>query len=95
MNKGDLVDIIAKNADITKKQAGEALNTTLESITKELKKGGKVTLIGFGTFDVSKRAARKGRNPRTGEPLKIKASKNARFKAGAGLKGALNPRRKK
>lgn len=88
MNKADLIVEVAK-VTCTKKEAGMAVDTVLDSITKALKKGQKVTLPGFGTFRVVKRAARKGRNPRTGETLKIKASKVPKFAAGKGLKDAV------
>lgn len=89
MNKGDLIDAIATGADMSKADAGRALNATLEAITKTLKKGDKVNLPGFGTFSVSKRAARMGRNPATGEAIKIKAKKTPKFKAGTGLVDAV------
>ncbi len=89
MNKTELVSAVAKEAKITKVDAGNAVNAVIESISKALKKGDKVTLIGFGTFEVRKRAARMGRNPRTGEPLKIKASKVPAFKAGKTLKDTV------
>ncbi len=85
MNKADLVAQIAEEAGLTKTQANTALNSFVEAVTKTLKKGDKVTLVGFGTFSVSKRAARTGRNPKTNEPIKIKAKKVARFKAGKEL----------
>ena len=85
MNKGDLIDAIATGADLSKADAGRALDATIEAITKTLKKGDKVTLVGFGTFSVSKRAARNGRNPQTGATIKIKAKKVARFKPGKEL----------
>jgi nucleoid DNA-binding protein len=88
MNKADLIVEVAK-VTCTKKEAGAAVDTVLSSIAKALKKGQKVTLPGFGTFSVVKRAARKGRNPRTGEALKIKASKAPKFTAGKGLKDAV------
>jgi DNA-binding protein HU-beta len=88
MNKGDLITKLAKVAG-TKKEADAALNTILETITKALKKGDKVTLIGFGTFSVTKRAARKGRNPQTGKEIKIAASKVPKFTPGKGLKTAV------
>ena len=88
MNKADLIAEVTK-VTCTKKEAGMAVDTVLDSITKALKKGNKVTLPGFGTFSVAKRAARKGRNPRTGEVLKIKASKVPKFTAGKGLKDAV------
>ncbi|MEZ5445093.1 MAG: HU family DNA-binding protein [Gammaproteobacteria bacterium] len=90
MNKADLIEKIAEAADVSKATATRALDATLESITKELKKGQVVTLVGFGTFTVRKRAARTGRNPRTGETLKIKAAKIPGFKAGKALKDAVN-----
>jgi DNA-binding protein HU-beta len=85
MNKAELVAAIAGGADITKVQAAAALNTITESITKTLKKGGKVTLVGFGTFSTSKRKARVGINPLTKEKIKIKAKTVAKFKAGKEL----------
>lgn len=90
MNKAELIEAIAKSADLSKAKSGEALNAALTTITKSLKKGNNVTLIGFGTFKVSKRKARKGRNPRTGEEIKIKAKKVAGFKAGKKLDETLN-----
>jgi DNA-binding protein HU-beta len=89
MNKGDLIEAIAKGADLSKADADRALNATLDAITKTLKKGDKVTIPGFGTFSVTKRAARTGRNPATGETIKIKAKKNAKFKAGSALSDAV------
>jgi DNA-binding protein HU-beta len=85
MNKAELIEKIATDADISKKQAGSALDSFTEAVAKTLKKGEKVTLVGFGTFSVSKRAARTGRNPQTGATIKIKAKKVAKFKAGADL----------
>lgn len=82
MNKSELVEKLAKDAGITKTQANAALDSFTEAVTKTLKKGDKVTLVGFGTFSVTKRAARNGRNPKTGSVIKIKAKKVARFKAG-------------
>lgn len=90
MNKSDLVDAIAKSAEISKAAAARALDATVESIKKALKKGDTVSLVGFGTFKVGKRAARNGRNPRTGETIKIKAAKVPKFSAGKGLKDAVN-----
>ena len=90
MNKSDLIDAIAKSADISKASAGNALNAVIDSIKKALKKGDTVSLVGFGTFKVGKRAARTGRNPRTGEAIKIKAAKVPKFTAGKGLKDAVN-----
>jgi DNA-binding protein HU-beta len=88
MNKGDLVKEVAKVVK-TKKEAQAALDCVITSITKALKKGEDVTLTGFGTFKVVKRKARKGRNPRTGDVLKIKASKAPKFTAGKALKAAV------
>ena len=85
MNKGELVDAIASEAKITKADAQRALEAFLNVTAKSLKKGEKVTLVGFGTFSVAKRAARNGRNPQTGKPIKIAAKKVAKFKAGAEL----------
>ena len=90
MNKAELVEVIAKDAKITKAQADAAVKAMTGAIEKELKKGEKVALIGFGTFEVSKRAARTGRNPQTGETIKIKAAKTPKFKAGKALKDAVN-----
>ena len=90
MNKGELIEKIAKDARLSKVQAGNALNSTIESVTGALKRGGKVTLVGFGTFSVSARKARTGRNPQTGAPLKIAAKKVTKFAAGAELKKAIN-----
>jgi DNA-binding protein HU-beta len=90
MTKTDLVDVVAGKVKISKAAALEAVDAFTESITSALKKGDKVTLIGFGTFDVAKRAARTGVNPRTREKIKIKASKAPRFKAGKAFKDALN-----
>ncbi|HEY0677220.1 MAG TPA: HU family DNA-binding protein [Chitinophagaceae bacterium] len=89
MNKAELIAKIADDAGITKTQANTALDSFVEAVTKTLKGGGKVTLVGFGTFSVSKRAARNGRNPQTGAVIKIKAKKVARFKAGKELSGKL------
>lgn len=89
--KADIVDQVATNVEgVTKKQAGEAFDAVFASITKFLRKGDRVTVPGFGSFSVSKRAARTGRNPATGKAIQIKASKNARFKAGKDLKAAVN-----
>ena len=90
MNKSELVASIAESADITKADAEKALNGTLEAITSALAKGDKIALVGFGTFSVSKRAARTGRNPSTGKPLKIAAKTVAKFKAGSKLAEAVN-----
>jgi DNA-binding protein HU-beta len=94
VSKGDLVDAIAKGADISKKAAGDALNALLDTITGSLKKGKRVAVPGFGTFQVGKRKARVGRNPRTGEAIKIAAAKVPRFSAGKGLKDAVNGKKK-
>ncbi|MEO1956665.1 MAG: HU family DNA-binding protein [Methylophilaceae bacterium] len=90
MNKSELIDQIAKSADISKAAAGRALDATTGGITNAMKKGDVVTLIGFGTFYVSKRAARKGRNPRTGETIQISAANSPKFRAGKALKDAVN-----
>lgn len=90
MNKSELIDHIAYNADISKAAAARALEATTDAVRKQLKKGGVVSLVGFGSFSVSKRAARTGRNPRTGEVLNIKASKVPKFTPGKALKDALN-----
>jgi DNA-binding protein HU-beta len=90
MTKTDLVDVIAGKVKISKSAALEAVDAFIESITGALKKGDKVTLIGFGTFDVAKRAAREGVNPQTRQKIKIKASKAPRFKAGKAFKDKVN-----
>lgn len=90
MNKNELVAAVAGKSDMSKSAAAEAVDNVLDVITKALKKGDDVRLVGFGTFYVSKRAASKGRNPRTGEPITIKAAKVPKFKAGQGLKDAVN-----
>jgi len=90
VNKSDLVDSIANSADISKAAAARALDATVDTIKKALKKGDTVSLVGFGTFKVGKRAARNGRNPRTGATIKIKAAKVPKFSAGKGLKDAVN-----
>ncbi|WP_275692933.1 HU family DNA-binding protein [Burkholderia sp. Ax-1719] len=90
MNKTDLIDHIAQQADISKAAAGRALDAVLNGVKGTLKKGGSVTLVGFGTFAVGKRAARTGRNPRTGDAIKIKAAKIPKFRPGKALKDALN-----
>lgn len=89
MTKAELISKIAEDAGLTKATAGVALESFLEGVTKTLKAGDKLTLVGFGTFSVSKRAARKGRNPFTGEEIKIKAKKVAKFKASKDLSGKL------
>ncbi|MEM7196370.1 MAG: HU family DNA-binding protein [Pseudomonadota bacterium] len=90
MNKADLIDAVASAADITKTDAASAVDAVFDSITNALKNGDTVSLIGFGTFSTSARAARTGRNPRTGETINIAASNVAKFKAGKGLKDAVN-----
>jgi DNA-binding protein HU-beta len=89
-NKQDLVAIVAETGDLPKAKAGEVLDAVFEAITKSLKKKQDVRLVGFGTFSTSKRKAGKGRNPRTGEEIKIPATTTVRFKAGKGLKDAVN-----
>ena len=90
MNKTELIAAIAAQAGISKKDAEAALKAFIDITSKELKKGNKVQLVGFGTFEVSKRSAREGRNPQTGETMKIKASKAPKFKAGKALKDFVN-----
>ncbi|GGD39244.1 HU family DNA-binding protein [Pseudoxanthomonas indica] len=90
MNKTELIDAVADEAEMSKAEAGRAVDAVISSVTKALKKGDTVTLVGFGTFQVRKRAARTGRNPKTGDTIKIKASKNPAFKAGKALKDAVN-----
>jgi len=90
MNKSELIDAIADASSLSKADAGRAVDGFVKSVTKALKKGQTVSLVGFGTFAVRKRAARTGRNPRTGETIRIKASKNPSFKAGKALKDAVN-----
>lgn len=90
MNKTELIDAIAKNADLSKAAAGRALDAAVSAVQQALKKGNMVTLVGFGTFYVGKRAARNGRNPQTGATIKIKAAKVPKFRAGKSLKDALN-----
>ena len=86
MNKTEVIAAIAKQAKISKKDAENALKAFIDVVGKTLKKGGKVQLVGFGTFEVTKRSARTGRNPQTGETIKIKAAKTPKFKAGKALK---------
>lgn len=90
MNKSELIDAVADEAEVSKAEAGRAVDAVISSITKALKKGDSVTLVGFGTFQVRERAARTGRNPKTGDTIKIEASKNPAFKAGKALKDAVN-----
>jgi len=89
MTKAELIEKMAKDAGISKAAAGKTLASFIDGVKKALKKGTTVTLIGFGTFSVSKRKARKGRNPRTGEPITIKAAKVPKFKSGQALKDAV------
>ena len=90
MNKAELIEAMAKANKLSKRENEEVLGAFVDVVTKELKKGGKVQLVGFGTFEVGKRAARTGRNPQTGAEIKIKASKAPKFKAGKALKDAVN-----
>ncbi|TCV87361.1 HU family DNA-binding protein [Sulfurirhabdus autotrophica] len=90
MNKSELIDQIAKQADVSKAAAGRALDATITAVKGAMKKGEMVTLVGFGTFYVGKRAARNGRNPRTGATIKIKAAKIPKFRAGKALKDSVN-----
>ena len=90
MNKTDLIDNVAESADLSKADAARAVDAVIASITKALKSGDSVTIVGFGTFQVRERAARTGRNPKTGDAIKIDASKNPAFKAGKALKDAVN-----
>ena len=90
MNKTELVAAIAENAELSKKDSEKALNAFIDVVTNELKKGEKIQLVGFGTFEVIERAAREGRNPLTGDKMQIKASKAPKFKAGKALKDAVN-----
>ncbi|MCK4577056.1 HU family DNA-binding protein [candidate division WOR-3 bacterium] len=89
MNKQDFIDLVAKRAGITKREAKDSIDTLFGEITKALKKGKKVTFVGFGTFSTRKRKARKGRNPKTGETIKIAAKKVPKFSAGKALKEAV------
>ena len=90
MNKADLVGVIAEAGELSKAKAGDVLDAVFEAVQKALKKKQEVRLVGFGTFSTSKRKAGKGRNPRTGEEIKIAASTTVRFKAGKALKDAVN-----
>jgi DNA-binding protein HU-beta len=90
MNKSELIDAIAESAELTKADAGRALDGFLAAVTDALSKGDTVTLVGFGTYSVKERAERKGRNPQTGEEITIKAAKTPAFKAGKSLKDAVN-----
>jgi DNA-binding protein HU-beta len=89
-NKNDLIGMVAEKADLTKAQAGEAVDAVFDAITASLKKGEEVRLVGFGTFAVSQRKASVGRNPATGAEIQIPASNQAKFKPGKGLKDAIN-----
>jgi len=90
MNKAEFIDGVADSAELTRAEAARAVDAMVSTISRALKKGDTITLVGFGTFSVRKRAARTGRNPRTGDSIKIKASKNPAFKAGKALKDAVN-----
>ena len=90
MNKTELVAAMAEQTNLSKKDAEAALKAFIDVVSEELKKGEKVQLVGFGTFEVAERAAREGRNPQTGETMKIEASKNPKFKAGKALKDMVN-----
>ena len=94
MNKQDLVSKVAESADISKQKAASAVDAVIDAIKGSLKTGEDVRLVGFGTFSVSKRAATTGRNPRTGDPIQIPASKQPKFKAGKELKEAVNGKKK-
>ena len=89
MNKAELISNVADDAGVTKTQANASLDSFIEAVTKTLKGGGKVTLVGFGTFSISKRSARNGRNPQTGAVIKIKAKRVAKFKAGKELSAKI------
>ena len=90
MNKTELIAVVAEKAELSKKDAEKAIKAFTEAVSEELVKGGKIQLVGFGTFEVSERAAREGRNPLTGEKITIAASKNPKFKAGKALKDMVN-----
>ena len=90
MNKTELIAAVAGSANVTKKEAEAVLKAFTDVVTEELKNGGKVQLVGFGTFEIGERAAREGRNPKTGETMTIAASKAPKFKAGKALKDAIN-----
>jgi DNA-binding protein HU-beta len=90
VNKSELIDVIARHADISKAAAGRALDATLDAIAGSMKRGEMVTLVGFGSFFVGKRTARAGRNPRTGDAIKIDAASVPKFRAGKALKDAVN-----
>ena len=90
MNKNDLISSVSEGAGLSKADAGKAVDSVFDSITGSLKSGTEVRLVGFGTFSVTRRQASRGRNPRTGEPIQIPASNQPKFKAGKGLKEAVN-----
>jgi DNA-binding protein HU-beta len=90
VNKAEVIEAMAKTADISKTAAGRALEGAIAAVKQSLKRGGMVTLVGFGTFYVGKRAARNGRNPRTGQTIKIKSARVPKFRAGKALKDAMN-----
>ena len=90
MNKTELIAAVAEKAEISKKDSEKALKAFIDVVTEQLKAGDKVQVVGFGTFEVSERAAREGRNPQTGETMKIEACKTPKFKAGKALKDAIN-----
>lgn len=90
MNKTELIAAVAEKAELSKKDAEKAVKALTDVVTEELVKGEKVQLVGFGTFEVSSRSARTARNPKTGEPMNVEASKSPKFKAGKGLKDAVN-----
>lgn len=90
MNKTELIAVVAEKAEISKKDAEKAIKALTEAVSEELVKGGKVQLVGFGTFEVAERAAREGRNPKTGETMEIAACKTPKFKAGKALKDMVN-----
>ena len=90
MNKNDLISSVSEGAGLSKADAGKAVDAVFDSITGSLKSGTEVRLVGFGTFSVTRRQASRGRNPRTGEPIQIPASNQPKFKAGKGLKEAVN-----
>ncbi|MBO4377697.1 MAG: HU family DNA-binding protein [Clostridia bacterium] len=94
MNKTELIEVVSSKAEITKAEAAKVVAATLDSITEGLAADGKVVLVGFGTFEVRKRAAHAGRNPRTGETIKIAASRTPAFKAGKDMKEAVNKKKK-
>ena len=90
MNKTELITVVAEKAELSKKDAEKAIKAFTDAVSEELVKGGKIQLVGFGTFEVAERAAREGINPLTKQPMKIAASKAPKFKAGKGLKDTLN-----